>query len=69
MSRSERIVVPLTVEIKEKYRIHNVPHDKVEPERTGLEYVVRSSVESKTAEIYEYMKKNDITEYDYNDWK
>ncbi|MDQ1236755.1 hypothetical protein QE450_004253 [Paenibacillus sp. SORGH_AS306] len=60
--------VPMEVNIKGKFLIINVPHVKHNLSLTGFDYTVRASVEAKLADIYEYMQKNDLKEFDYRQY-
>ncbi|ADO59571.1 hypothetical protein [Paenibacillus polymyxa] len=61
--------VPLEVEFTGQLRIKNVPHVKQNVSLTGFEYTVRSSVEAKLADIYQYMQHNGIKEFDFNEYE
>lgn len=60
--------VPMEVELKGRFRIKNVPHVKHDVSLTGFEYTVRSSVEAKLADIYEFMQSSGIEEFDFNQY-
>ena len=57
--------VLIEVNIKGRFLITNVPHVKHNLSLTGFDYTVRSSVEAKLADIYEYMEKNSLNKFDY----
>jgi hypothetical protein len=49
--------------------IRGVPHVSEELDRVGFEFTVRSSVQSKVGEIYEYMIKSGMVVFDYQDYE
>lgn len=68
MMKREIVEVPLDVKFKGNFRITNVPHVKQDIARTGLDFTVRSSVQAKLGDIYQYMLDSGVTEFDYNDY-